>query len=167
MALQLTALLNPGGGTLKSTSVEAAILELATRYQIAETTGNVTPNQIALNLSTGNNVAIINTVIPITITPDNGSINIVAVSNSFPSLPGYAVDPLSGLTTSSVAGNLLELFQTLQSKERAQTVPNDEVQIVYNADALTATVTCNILFNLAIAPDGDIAIEARAYIDVP
>ena len=150
---------NPGtGGTLKSTSIEAAFLECAEYVQDPETAlnlnnVNVTYNSDALN-------ATINATIPVTSTIGTGGAvtysAVNALSDTF--LPGGGD---LGATHGYAA--LMELAYLLQEAESGLTTPINNISVTINDENRTATIAANMPITIGVNALGRPEIIADVY----
>lgn len=167
----------PGaGGTLKSTSVEAALLEASLLLQEAEEayalgTPNpliTSPSTIAANFFTGDKTAQIQFVAPITDTtnPTDGSISVAVNAAKTVPLVGFAPGAGGDLKSTGIAGAILELIQKLSVKESLETTaPVNGVQnLAVDLEAGSVNATIQIPVTIAVTATGSVAIDAAAYL---
>ncbi len=153
---------NPGtGGTLISTTYEAAFIEAAQRLQDAEA-GTGTDN-IAVAYFTGDNT--------------------VQVTGTFPMVQSVGADgqPSFGTTefvtttfangggdlkSTNLPNAVLELAQQLQIKEKEQTGAEDKVQVTYTTETGVIAIAAELNVAYSVNPtDGSTKITTSTYLD--
>lgn len=167
----------PGtGGTIKSTSVEAALLEAALLQQEAETAyaagapnpAITSPSTIAVNFFTGDNTAQIQFAAPITDTTDpvDGSIKIAVRQAVMVPVAAFAAGAGGDLKSTNMGGSILELIQKLSVEEGAETTPptNGVQTLAVDLDAGTINVTVQLPIDISVTATGSVAILADPYL---
>ena len=160
-------------GTLKSTQLPAAFFEVARALDAAENARNgANPGLLPRrNLSTtvsfdAGTIAIAATI-PVTVSiQTNGSIDITAtdyLSGSYSSFIGGGGD----LKSDTLPEALLEISSLLAAEEKtvtpADAQPNN-VQIQFDLETGSATITANLPFTTSAASTGDVTIHAIDYL---
>jgi hypothetical protein len=152
----------PAGDSLKSTTVEGSILELASRLQIAETVtndnGTLPPNRINLQFTAdGASVTIAANNLPIQINDLTGSpaLDIPNLIN----IPNWAESVRNGNPLNTLLNYLIIL------SEAENLVPNTQRRTRISADLARARISMGITLDTinTIAPDGGTVIIAKPY----
>ncbi|AFY72961.1 hypothetical protein Syn7502_00829 [Synechococcus sp. PCC 7502] len=164
----------PGtGGTLESTNLPSAFLEVSRVLVQAENTRNaansgVAPiNNITASLSIDGGVASIAATIPIAPTLSTSGVPTIAAQNYLGSTyTTFAPGTGGTLKSTNTIAAFLETAQLLASAEKAVTPvenqPNN-IQITYDLEASQATISANLPFS-STSVSGDITIEALDYL---
>jgi hypothetical protein len=168
---------NPGvGSTIKSTSVEAALLEAALLLQEAESAyaagapnpAITSPSTVAVNFFTGDNTTQIQFAVPITDTtdPTDGSVKVAVKSSVMVPVAGFGPGVGGDLKSTDIGGAILELAQKLSGQEALQaTAPVNGIQsIALDLENNALTMTAQLPIVIAITPTGSVAIDAAAYL---
>ena len=158
------AAFNPGtGGTLLSTSLEAAIVELAEASQGLDDALVTPTNNIGIVYDSDASIATIGLALPVTISTSGGQLSYTATDF----LSGSVFAPGTGgdLSATTYPGALLELATLLQSAEAGDADADNNVNITVDSDAGVATFTGSIPIVFAVSgTDGSISIQANPYI---
>lgn len=155
------ATFTPGGGTLKSTTMEQAIIELCERTQELDTALPTPTGNVGLVYNADGNLATIGLNLPVERSIVSGKLTYTATDW----LTGHAFAPgTSGtLTSDTYPGALLELATDIQVLEVAQDKNN--LNITIDDDAGIATVIASIPVAYSIdASNGTTVVTADAYL---
>jgi len=146
------------GGTLKSTVLEAAFLEICEYVQPLETDLNL--NNVTVTYNSDALTAAVNATIPVSSTIGAGGSIIYTATNSLsdPFLNG-------GGTLSATHGYaaVLETAKRLQAAEAGLTTPINNISVTINDEAGTATIAANLPISIAVNTSGKPEIVADEY----
>lgn len=162
------------GGALVSTTLPAALFEVSRLLISAENTRNAANsgvaaiNNITANLSIDGGVASIAATIPIIATLSTSGVPTISAQNYLGSaytgfIPGTGAD----VKSTNVIAAFVEIAQLLSATEKGVTpVENqpDNVQITYDLEASSATISANLPFSTTASASGNITIEALDYL---
>ncbi|PLZ95296.1 hypothetical protein CEN50_22835 [Fischerella thermalis CCMEE 5268] len=157
------ATFNPGTGTLKSTSLEAAAMEAAQILQNAERASTVDPqpNNIAVNYFTGDNVVQVRATLPINQSV-SASAQAVFVAEDY---IGTSFSNGGGdLTSSTLPAAVLELFQRLQIAEKSASSNPNNITITYDTETEIATINAEMPVSFTVSSNGSVSIVAAPYL---
>jgi hypothetical protein len=165
---------DPGtSGTLKSTQVPAAFFEICRALDAAENTRNganpgLPPRRnLSTTVSFDTGTIAVAATIPVTTNiQSNGSIDIVA-SDYLGSTYSVFANGGGDLKSDTLPEALLEMSSILAAAEKsvtpAENQPNN-VQIQFDIETGSATISANLPFNTAAAANGDVTIHAIDYL---
>lgn len=161
---------NPGTSSLKSTSLESALLEAVVLLQVAEKAAQVidpeVPNSVAVDFFTGDDTAAVTLNLPITQSIGAGG------NVQFAGVP-YFVEPAfsntgSDLQAVSWAGAIVELVALLEAAELiglAATPPTENrIQSNLSADTARMTLSAVLPISMAINASGKAEFSAVPYL---
>ncbi|MBW4571598.1 MAG: hypothetical protein KME31_27350 [Tolypothrix carrinoi HA7290-LM1] len=165
---------NPGtSGTLKSTQIPAAFFEVCRALDAAENLINganpgLTPRRnLSTTVSFDTGTIAVAASIPITTNIQaNGSIDIVA-SDYLGSTYSAFVNGGGDLKSDTLPEALLEIASVLSAAEKAVTPTENQpnnIQIQFDIEAGTATISANLPFNTAAAANGNVTVHAIDYL---
>jgi hypothetical protein len=165
---------DPGtSGTLKSTQVPAAFFEICRALDAAENTRNganpgLPPRRnLSTTVSFDTGTIAVAATIPITTNiQSNGSIDIVA-SDYLGSTYSTFANGGGDLNSDTLPEALLEMASILAAAEKAVTPAENQpnnVQIQFDVETGSATISANLPFNTAAATNGDVTIHAIDYL---
>lgn len=164
------ATFTPGGGTLKSTTLENALFESISLLLSKEkdTTVN-TGNESRVTFSLDQNLVASGTCSFIgleSVNSTDGSINWVVsnyLSTNFSFSPGTA----SSIKSVNLPAAIIEIAKKIQLLE-TQTAKNTQnlnrINIAYDSDAATVTLNYECALTLSIATDGKTQLQANTYL---
>jgi hypothetical protein len=172
----------PGTGTLKSSTLPNAFLELLVLIQNEEiesleneatlTANNIpVPNAVALSVDfEAGVVSATVTALPIEISLVSGNLTINAV-NYFapieavvPSVESAFIPTGSSLTKTNLISALLELSQLIQADEEALETPNNLLTMSINTDDKTVAISANFPIIPSLSSTGLIQIDTENYL---
>jgi hypothetical protein len=153
---------NPGNGTLKSTSVEAALAEAMQLLELAEE-ASATPNEINFTDVSHNNASkVLNLTcnMPFELTTDvDGGSKINAVNYvSFPFVGG------GDLKATTLPTAVLELAQKVQIKERSSTANRNLINLTYVTDTGVCSIIAAFDAVRSVSATGSIDTVAKPYL---
>lgn len=165
---------NPGtSGTLKSTQIPAAFFEVCRALDAAENLRNganpgLTPRRnLSTTVSFDTGTIAVAASIPITTNiQSNGSIDIVA-SDYLGATYSVFANGGGDLKSDTLPEALLEIASVLSAAEKAVTPTENQpnnIQIQFDIEAGTATISANLPFNTAAAANGDVTVHAIDYL---
>ncbi len=157
------AAFNTGVSPLYATTLEAAVMEVCQRVQDFESAASETPNNMAVNYFTGDNVVQIAATLPFTqaVNASTGATEFVGTDFITDVDWQAGTDVLS--TTLGAA--TLELIQKLQIAEQADSAAGNNVTIAYDTETNIATIAAEIPIAFSNAnTDGSIQITAQEYV---
>jgi len=165
----------PGtGGTVTSTTWEAASIELAERLQGYEELANAgvtNPiNRVAVNYDSDTpKTSTIQINMPVTLTLGTDGAPKVVAAEFLPTPPVYAAGTGGDLKSTSLTAATLEAFYKLQALEKAtvplgETAPDNNVNIQVNTEALTAVITATLPIGISVNASGKPEITAVEYL---
>lgn len=155
----------PGtGGTLNSTSYEAAFLEAAQILELIEE-GSTTPTTVNFTSVDFNNAQktadiIINLPVTFAISSTDGSVTIAGSAYVTPTFANGG----GSIKSDTLPEAVLELAQYLQNLEIATSGAANNVNIVYNTEASFAAITASLPVIKSINADGSININVTPYL---
>ncbi|GAX44716.1 hypothetical protein NIES4075_57350 [Tolypothrix sp. NIES-4075] len=165
---------NPGtSGTLKSTQIPAAFFEVCRALDAAENLRNganpgLPPRRnLSTTVSFDTGTIAVAATIPVTTSIQaNGSIDIAA-SDYLGATYSVFANGGGDLNSDTLPEALLELASILAAAEKAvipaENQPNN-VQIQFDLETGSATISANLPFNTAAAANGDVTIHAIDYL---
>jgi hypothetical protein len=168
------SIFNPGiEGTLGSTQIPAAFFEICRALDAAENARNganpgLPPRRnLSTTVSFDTGTIAVAATLPITtnIQP-NGSIDITA-SDYLGSAYSVFVGGDGDLKSDTLSEALLEMASILAAAEKAITPAENQpnnIQIQFDIETGSATISANLPFNTAAAPNGDVSIHAIDYL---
>ena len=168
------SIFDPGtSGTLKSTQVPAAFFEICRALDAAENMRNganpgLPPRRnLSTTVSFDTGTIAVAATIPITTNiQSNGSIDIVA-SDYLGSTYSAFANGSGDLNSDTLPEALLEMASILAASEKAVTPAENQpnnVQIQFDIETGSATISANLPFNTAAASNGDVTIHAIDYL---
>lgn len=155
---------NPGASSLKSTTLESALIEAIVQTQLAETAAQVLdptiPNSVAVDFFTGDNTAAITLNLPIQ--QNKGALGQIELVG----LP-YFTEPLfvntgSDLKSVTWAGAIVELVGMLETAERVIGSKN-ELQSSFNLNTSRMSLNAVMPVVMAIGTTGGVRFTAEEY----
>ena len=155
------ATFDPTGSTLKSVTLEAAVMEVSQLLQNTESASDNPGNNIAVNYDTGDNVVQIQAVMPFEQT--------IAASGQtqFVGTNYIAATWSSGgdVQSANLAAATVELLQKLQIKEKSLAENPNNVTISYDTETLLATINATLPIEFLVSnSSGRIEIVAVPYL---
>lgn len=168
------SIFDPGtAGTLKATQVPAAFFEICRALDAAENMRNganpgLPPRRnLSTTVSFDTGTIAIAATLPVTTNiQSNGSIDI-AVSDYLGSTYSAFANGGGDLNSDTLPEALLEMASILAASEKAVTPAENQpnnVQIQFDVEAGSATISANLPFNTAAAANGDVTIHAIDYL---
>lgn len=168
------SIFDPGtSGTLKSTQVPQAFFEICRALDAAENTRNganpgLPPRRnLSTTVSFDTGTVAVAATIPITTNiQTNGSIDIVA-SDYLGSTYSVFTNGGGDLKSDTLPEALLEMASILAAAEKAVTPAENQpnnVQIQFDIETGSATISANLPFNTVAATNGDVTIHAIDYL---
>lgn len=151
-----------GSSPLLATSLEGAVMEICQRIQDLEKAANETPNNMAVNYFTGDNVCQIAATIPFTQTVSSTTGAVEFTGTDFITDPNWSNGgDIVGTTLGAAA---LELIQLLQIAESADSNAGNNVTISFDTETSIATVAIEIpVVFVGGGTDGAVSITAQQY----
>lgn len=162
----MTALTNSGSGTIKSTTLEAAFVEIVQLAQDFEdaaiSDGDLTTNNIALDFLTGQKLTTITVTLPATFVSGAGGSVTVAAEDYFNDIPGYVLPTLTGPTFAGThyAAVILELATEMQALETT----DNFVTSTFNFDTKTVAIAAQLPTVFSVGPTGAIVATVTPYL---
>ncbi len=157
------AIFDPGtGGTLTSTTVEAAFIEACQLLQDEERAIEELTNNIAVNYFTCDNVVQIGGTFPLV-----QSIDEVTGKPTFSTTEFITTTFANGggdLKSTNLPNAVLELAQKLQILEKTQTDAPNNIQITYNTETELITIAAENPIQFSVNTDGSVKISAFSYL---
>ncbi|MDJ0737079.1 MAG: hypothetical protein QNJ47_23925 [Nostocaceae cyanobacterium] len=154
---------NPGtGGTLNSTTVEAAFMEACQLLQNEERAIEELTNNIAVNYFTGDNVVQVSGTFPLV-----QSVDVTTGKSSFSTSEFITTTFANGggdLKSTNLPNAVLELALTLQVLEKTQADAPNNVQITYDTEAELITIAAENPIEFSLNTDGSAKISAIPYL---
>jgi hypothetical protein len=154
----------PGtGGTLKSVTLEQAIIELSERSQSLDEALTTPTGNLGIVYNANGNTCTLGHIIPISSSVVGGKPTFTATNF----LTGSTFTPGTGgdLVSVNYPAALLELAHLMQAAEEAEPTADNNVQVTYDLDALTATVSAVLPVSYSIdATNGKTVITATPYL---
>lgn len=158
---------NPGAGSLSSTNLPAAFLEIAALLQIAESSiVNDAPNNVTLTSDIDGGSFAVAITIPITTSVDGSGQPVIVATDYVTNAGGSGALDTTGSSLSSITipAALMEISQLLHNAEKAAAEPQpDNIQISYNLENLTADINATIPQSIAVT-NGTIVVTATDYV---
>ena len=164
------ATFTPGGGTLKSTTLENALFEAVTlllskEKDTAVNTGN--ENRVTLSLDQTLIASGTCTFVGLeSVSSVDGSINWV-VSNYLSANFSFSPGTSSSIKSANLPAAIIEIAKKIQALE-VQTAKNTQnlnrINLTYDSDAATITLTFECALTLSIAADGKAQLQANTYL---
>lgn len=159
-------LLNTGNGAVKSTSLEAAfveIVQLAQNFEDAAiAAGTLVTNNIALDFLTGQKLTTITATLPVSFQQGPGAVVTLTATDYFSAIPAYALPDLTGPAISSVSypAAVFELSAMIQALETTE----NRVTSSFNFDTNTVTIAAQLPTVFSVGPTGDIVATVTPYL---
>lgn len=164
------AIFTPGGGTLKSTTLENALFEAITLLLSKEKDTAVnTGNESRVTLSLDQTLIASGTCTFVgleSVSSVDGSINWV-VSNYLSPTFSFSPGTSSSIKSANLPAAIVEIAKKIQALE-VQTAKNTQnlnrINLTYDSDAATITLTFECALALTIASDGKTQLQANTYL---
>ncbi|MDJ0735381.1 MAG: hypothetical protein QNJ47_15210 [Nostocaceae cyanobacterium] len=154
------ATFNPGtGGTLISTTVEAAFLEACQLLQNAEV--NTEVDNIAVNYFTGDNAVTVTGTFPLVQSLSSSGESIFTTTDF---IDFTFANGGGDLNSNSLPKTVLELAQKLQILEKTQADAPNNVQVTYDTEAELITIAAETPIQFSVNATGAVEINASSYL---
>ena len=162
---------NPGtGGSLKTTSLPGALIELAALIGLVESSplANVEVNNVTFAALFDSKMLSLNATLPITVS-SNASGDIVVQGVDYLTASGVSGSFNNGggdLESTNKVAAFLELAYLLHDAEKASTAeePPDNIQISLDFETLTANIQATLPITYLIDQNGLLSIRAEVYV---
>lgn len=161
----MSAFQNNGSGTLKSQTIEGAVLELSYAVQAAETAqvkaGKIDANNISISFNSESNTASISYQIPLTPIVVGGKVQLAAVD--YISVPGAEFAFAKGDTSLESTFLAPALWELLNKASLLETTVNN-IGVSADIDNKVGSVSVNLPIALTVGNDGALKIAAAVYL---
>jgi hypothetical protein len=155
-------LLVPGTGTLKSVTYEVALIEAAQLLELAEESSPF-PGNVDFTDVTHNNAAKTTTVtcsLPIAVTMAAGKPTFATTNHVAPTFTNGGED----IESTSLCGAVLELAQKIQAEEKTNTANPNRINIQYDTDPGTASISATFSSVKTVTTTGAILHTVTPYL---
>lgn len=162
------AVFDPGtSGDLKSTTLVKACFEAFLNLQIKEAALLATdPNNVTLTADLDGGTVSVSVLLPIAASINSSGQTLITASNYVGDLGGDATFANGGgeLHSTNWPAAVMELAQMLHAAEKAATPEIDNIQITYNLETLTATISGIFPQTPSVSATGLLTISANDYV---
>lgn len=152
----------PGTGTIKSVTYEAALMEAAQLLELAEESSSF-PTNVDFTDITHNNAAKTTTLtcsLPIAVVMTGGQPTFGATNHVNPTFSNGGED----IESTSLCGAVLELAQKIQAQEKTNTANPNNINIQYDTDAGTASISATFSSVKTVTTTGAILHTVSPYL---
>ena len=155
-------ILAPGNGTLKSITYEAALIEAAQLLELAEES-SAFPTNVDFTDVAHNNAAkttILTCSLPIAVVMTSGKPTFGATNHVSPTFNNGGAD----IESTSLCGAVLELAQKIQAQEKTNTANPNNINIQYDTDPGTASISATFSSVKTVTAAGAILHVVTPYL---